>query len=49
MGVDKGSGIGEGESVDHPNQYFDKSREILIERKKEDDSKVKSAKMDVDE
>jgi len=28
LGVDKGDGLGGGDSVDHPNRYFDKSREL---------------------
>jgi len=29
LGVQKGDGLGGGDSVDHPNRYFDKSRQIV--------------------
>lgn len=40
-GVEKGDGLGGGDSVDHPNRYFDASRKVIREAKdsvkKEDD------------
>ncbi|GAA6061975.1 hypothetical protein JCM10212_005219 [Sporobolomyces blumeae] len=33
LGVAKGDGLGGGDSVDHPNRYFDKSRLIVKEHK----------------
>lgn len=29
LGVHKGDGLGGGDSVDHPNRYFDKSRQLV--------------------
>ncbi|CEQ42849.1 SPOSA6832_04716 [Sporobolomyces salmonicolor] len=31
VGVAKGDGLGGGDSVDHPNRYFDRSREVIKE------------------
>ncbi|GAA5963393.1 hypothetical protein JCM3765_003053 [Sporobolomyces pararoseus] len=33
LGVSKGDGLGGGDSVDHPNRYFDKSRQLVKEAK----------------
>ncbi|KAM0751523.1 DNA primase large subunit [Meredithblackwellia eburnea MCA 4105] len=43
-GVAKGDGIGNGDSVDHPNRFFDASRALYIEKTEE----VKPEKMEVD-
>ncbi|KAL8293663.1 hypothetical protein RQP46_000364 [Phenoliferia psychrophenolica] len=46
-GVAKGDGIGKGDSVDHPNRYFDASRELYVV-KTDEDGKLKEEKMEVD-
>lgn len=46
-GVAKGDGIGKGDAVDHPNRYFDASRELYVGKVEEDD-KLKEEKMEVD-
>lgn len=33
LGVMKGDGLGGGDSVDHPNRYFDKSRQLVRDSK----------------
>lgn len=47
VGVQRGQGIGDGESVDHPNRYFEASRKIRLEKVKEEEG-VKGEKMEVD-
>jgi DNA primase large subunit len=47
VGVVRGAGIGGGDSVDHPNKYFDESRKLYRE-KKEEEVKNKEGKMEVD-
>ncbi|GAA5991439.1 hypothetical protein JCM5350_006930 [Sporobolomyces pararoseus] len=46
FGVSKGDGWGNGDSVDHPNRYFDRSRQLVIDSqpkaKKEEESKTTS-------
>lgn len=53
VGVAKGDGLGKGDSVDHPNRYFDQSRQMYKEAKEKDgegsEEKVKKEEaMDVD-
>ncbi|KAK4700482.1 DNA primase large subunit, partial [Phenoliferia sp. Uapishka_3] len=47
-GVAKGDGIGKGDSVDHPNRYFDASRELYIGKVKDEEGAVKAESMEVD-
>ncbi|GAA5940600.1 DNA primase subunit PRI2 [Sporobolomyces koalae] len=44
LGVQKGDGLGGGDSVDHPNRYFDKSRQLV-----KDARQVEEAKNEEDE
>lgn len=37
FGVVKGDGIGNGDSVDHPNKYFDRSRVLAGEKVKDEE------------
>jgi DNA primase large subunit len=52
LGVAKGEGIGKGDSVDHPNRYFDRSRALYKEQREKEtseDGKVKKEEpMEVD-
>ncbi|KAL8279807.1 hypothetical protein RQP46_007657 [Phenoliferia psychrophenolica] len=48
QGVAKGDGIGKGDSVDHPNRYFDASRELYVVKKEEDDKLREMEEMEVD-
>lgn len=52
VGVRKGDGVGNGDSVDHPNLYFQKSREVYKKASSDDGSKPKikgEDAMDVDQ
>lgn len=44
LGVQKGDGVGAGDSVDHPNLYFDKSRKLELAAAAE----VKGEAMEID-
>lgn len=50
FGVVRDEGIGNGDSVDHPNRFFDRSRVVRKAAAEEEEKKVKEegVKMDVD-
>lgn len=50
FGVNKEDGLGNGDNVDHPNRFYDRSRVVRKEALEEEEKKVKAegVKMDVD-